>query len=137
MANEMKQAKDLGWDYISLSGKGFKGAVQSYQSTTGTKVALAFNYHEAFVIEDDQGLFGVEDIKQGIIQNKEIDIEATGQIEGVSSVAWETEEGSGEVEFDEEKLTQLGINDAEVKDSITKRIIALSALDKLVDMPLG
>lgn len=133
MANEMKAAKDIGWDHISLSQRGFRGAVQSYKADDGSTVAVCFNLHEAFVVEDDQGLFGVEDLKEGIVKDKSINIEFTGTIEGATAIAWETEDGSGEVEFSEEELNRLGINDFSVKESIKERILLLAALDKLVD----
>jgi len=133
MAGEMKAAKDIGWDYISLSKKGFDGAVQGFRAADGSTVAVAFNMHEAFVVRDDQGLFGVEDIKEGIIKARDIDIERTGTIEGVELIAWETEDGSGEVEFNEEALEALGLNDFSVRESIKNRILLLAALDKMVD----
>jgi hypothetical protein len=98
MANEIKVAKDLGWDHITLSQKGFKGAVNAFQAEGGKKIALCFNHHEAFIVADDQGLFGTEDLVAGIVKAGSIDIEATGQIDGAQVVAWETEEGSGEAD---------------------------------------
>jgi hypothetical protein len=139
MANELKVAKDLGWDHITLSQKGFKGAVNAFQAEGGKKVALCFNHHEAFIVSDDQGLFGVEDLTQGVVKGKGVDIEATGQIDGAEVVAWEEEENgeyAGVVLFDEVKLTELGINDFSIKESIKARILALSALDKQIDMQL-
>lgn len=133
MASETKQVKDLGWVHISLSQKGFKGAVQTYPSNKGGTVALCFNMHEAFIVEDEQGLFGAEDLKQGIINAKGIDIEFTGEIEGALAVAWEED---GEYGFNEDKLTELGINDFEVKESLKKRLFHLAQLDKLVDIPM-
>lgn len=133
MASEMKAVKDIGWDNISLSQKGFKGAVQSYKSDNGATVALAFNFHEAFTVEDSQGLFAVADLVAGIVKAKEIDIESTGEIVGAVSLAWHDED-TDEVTFDEERLTELGINAFEVKESLKTRLLALSKLDKMVDM---
>lgn len=126
---EVKYVKDLGWDKLFLSQKGFKGAVQSYKSNNGNTVALAFNLHEAFIVEDEQGLYGVEDLEKGIIKAKDINIENTGRIKGAYVVAWHDEE-TGEIGFDEEKLTELGINDFLVKDSLKIRLLVLSLLDK-------
>lgn len=133
MSTVTKNVKDLGWEHISLTQKGFKGAVQSYKSENGSTVALAFNMHDAFVVEDDQGLFGVQDLVAGIIKDKHIDIESTGEIVGAETVAFEQD---GEIVYDEEKLTALGINAFEVKESLKTRLTALAQLDKLVDMPL-
>lgn len=135
MSAEVKYVKGLGWDKISLTQKGFKGAVQSYKANNGNTVALAFNLHEAFIVEDEQGLFGVEDLEYGIIKAKGINIEYTGEIEGAYVVAWHDEE-TDEIGFDEEKLTELGINVFEVKESLKTRLLALAKLDKLVDIPL-
>lgn len=133
MAQEVKSVKDIGWDKLSLSKEGFKGAVQSFRSEKGATVALAFNMHEAFVIEDDQGIFNIEDIFQGIIKDPHFDIEATGEIDGAVVVAWEQDQ---EVTFDDLKLSELGINDFGTRQSLKDRLILLSRLDKLVDMPM-
>jgi hypothetical protein len=133
MANETKVVKDLGWDHLSLNQKGYKGAIQAYQSTNGKKISLCFNMHEAFIVSDDEGLFGTADLEQGVIKNKDIDIDSTGEIVGAVVVAWEEE---GEVEYSEEKLTELGINDFSVKESLKARLIALAALDKMIEMPM-
>lgn len=133
MASEMKQVKDLGWDKISLTQKGFKGAIQSYKTETGATVAVMFNLHEAFVVEDEQGLFGVADLDAGILKDKYIDIEYTGEIEGASVIAWEEE---GEFGYNEDKLTELGINAFEVKESLKNRLFHLAKLDVMVDMQL-
>jgi hypothetical protein len=133
MANETKVVKELGWDHLSLNQKGYKGAVQAYQSTGGSKVAICFNMHEAFVVADDDGLFGVSDLEHGVIKHKDIDIDSTGEIVGAVVIAWEEE---GEVEYNEEKLTELGINDFSVKESLKTRLIALAALDKMIEMQM-
>lgn len=125
----VKDVKALGWDYISLSQKGFGGAVKSYNGSKGN-VAICFNFHEAFVVRDDQGLFGVDDLIEGIVKEPSIDIENTGQIEGLSVVAWESD---GEVKFAEEEVESLGLSDSD-KEDIKKRLISLSGLDKLVDI---
>lgn len=130
--------KNLGWDKISLTvKKGYGGAVQSYSSSApvaiGGQVPLLFGMHEAFIIEDDQGLYGVDDLYQGIIRSKDFDVNDSSAIEGSVVVAWE--EG-GEVHFDEKELDRLGINDFSVKESIKTRLLHLSKLDYLEDIPL-
>lgn len=124
------EVKQIGWDHITLSKNGFKGAVQNYSNGNGGKVAVCFNFHEAFIVEDEQGLFAQADLVQGIIKAKDIDIESTGLIVGAYVIAWEEE---GIVSFDEEKLTALGINDFSIKESITNRLKALAGLDVFVD----
>jgi len=130
----LKEVRGLGWDHISLSAKGFRGAVQLYQSSLDNKkVAVAFNLHEAFVIEDDAGLFGLEDIVKGVILDKEIDIENSGLIDGVGILA---SESGGLVDFTG-GMAIYGLEDFSVKSSITTRLTMLSALDQSVDMDLG
>lgn len=133
MALETKKVKDLGWEHISLTQKGFQGAVQTYLTDKGEKVAVAFNMHEAFVVADDQGLFGVQDLVEGIIKDRDIDIEDTGDIIGAEAVAWEE---NSEITYNDEKLTSLGLNAFEVKESLKTRLFHLAQLDKMVDMPL-
>lgn len=132
--NVTKSIRDIGWDAISLSNKGFKGAVQLYKSNSGSQVALCFSMHEAFIVEDGQGLFGKDDLVEGIIQNKSFDVEESGSIDGVKIVAFEE---NGEVDFNEELLDTLGINDFSVRESLTTRLLELSKLDQMVDLPLG
>ena len=133
MASATKEVKDIGWDHINLTQKGFKGAVQSYKAENGSTVALAFNMHEAFIVEDDQGLFGKDDLVAGIVKAKGINIEMTGEIIGAHVVAWEEE---GEMGFDEIKLAELGLDAFEVRESLKARLTALAKLDVMIDMQL-
>lgn len=140
MANAITDAKSLGWHTINLNkNTGFKGAVQLYKTSTGADVALCFNMHEAFIVSDEAGLFTAQDLVSGIVNSKEFDVTLTGEIDGAHLVAWEVEDAEGPtgvVEFDEERLTELDINDFSVKESITSRILTLSKLDSLKDIPL-
>lgn len=122
--NVVKAIKDLGWTYIGLT-KSFKGAVQQYGS-----VAICFNMEEAFIVKDAQGLFGAKDLEKGIIKAKDIDIDDTGEIEGVQIVAW-FDEDEEEVIFNEELMEELGINDFSVIDSLKTRLTALYKLTEL------
>lgn len=133
--------KNLGWDKISLTAsKGFTGAVQNYTSTSPLaiqgRVALLFNMHEAFYVEDpdDNTLFSAEDLHAGIIKSRHFDAEDVASIDGAVVVAFEED---GEVHFDEEELNKLGINDFSVKESIKQRLFNLAQLDFMEDLPLG
>ena len=136
MTVSMKAIKDLGWNHISLSKSGFNGAVVDYKNTSGQTVAVGFNMHEAFVIEDSQGLFTSKDIEGGIIKSKDFDVEKSGQIEGLTLIGWQDHEDASEYGFDEEKLKELGLDTFDVRESIKSRIAHLSELDVLVDMKL-
>lgn len=128
-------AKGLGWDHIALTRREFKGAVKTYETATGEQVAVCFNFNEAFIVEDEQGLFGVDDLVEGIINDKSINIEFTGEIEGAETLAFNTEDNH-EVYFNDEKLAELGLDDFSVRESLKTRIEALSALNKTVDAQL-
>lgn len=132
--------KNLGWDKITLTvSKGFSGAIQNYTSSsplaTRGKVALLFNMHDAYYVEDtdDNTLFTLEDLHQGIIKSRDFDIEDPASIDGAVVVAWEE---NGAVHFDEEELSKLGINDFSVKESIKQRLLNLAQLDFMEDLPL-
>ena len=129
-----KEIKDLGWDKLAMTAKSFDGAVQSYQSSKGGNVAVCFNTHEAFIVRDSQGLFGVEDLFQGVIKDKYVDIESSGLIQGLELIAHE--EG-GEVGYEDETLESLGLNDFEVRESLKHRLLLLSGLDELKELELG
>lgn len=129
--------KNLGWDKISLTpSRGFNGAIQNYTSTSPLavqgRVALLFNMHEAYYVEDtdDNTLFTADDLHAGIIKSKDFDIEDPTTIDGAVVVAWEED---GVVEFNEEELNKLGINDFSVKESIKQRLFNLAKLDFLED----
>lgn len=128
-----KNIKELGWDKINLTTKSFNGAIHNFKTADGKKVALAFNMHDAFIVEDEQGLFAQADLDAGILKPKHINIEDTGYIDGATTVAWEQD---GEFFFNEDKLTELGLNDFEIKESLKKRLFNLAQLDVLEDMPL-
>lgn len=125
----MTEIKALGWDYIGLSKKSFKGAVQNY-SAEGSTVTVGFTLHHAYVVEDEEGMFGVNDIREGVAPL----IKAhPSEVEGTIIIAQDTGEG---VEFIESELTRLGINDFETRESLENRIKHLASLDEMVDMPI-
>ena len=54
---------------------GFKGAIKKY-TVNGTEVAVGFTLNNAYIIEDDQGYYGVADIDKCIKELGE-DVEDT------------------------------------------------------------
>lgn len=128
--NVVKEIKDMGWTHISLT-KSFEGAVQEYNG-----VALLFNMEEAMIVRDSQGLFTAKDLFKGIVKSKDFDVEDSGDIEGVEIVAFVNEE-TGEVEFNEDLLEELKLNDFSVTDSIKNRVMALNKLTEMVAIPLN
>lgn len=129
----MKAIKDLGWDKITLStAKGFKGAAHEF-TANGKSVAICFSMHEAFVVEDEAGLYNVDDLYSGIIKDSYFDVEDSGDIDGAKIVAFEQD---GEVHFTD-TFAELGIDTDEVKEDIKKRLLACATLDVMIDAPLG
>jgi hypothetical protein len=123
-----KVIKDLGWDYIALT-KAFKGAVKTYQN-----VAFGFGMGEAFIVEDGQGLFFAEDIKTGILRNKDVDIEELDTIYGVSFVAWFDAE-EAKVVFNQELVDRFNLTAADIED-IAMRIRLLDRLGETIEIKL-
>lgn len=134
----MDNVKNIGWDKISFTQKtGYKGAVQQYDSTSdkalGGKVAVIFGFHDAYIVEDEEGLYGVADLYEGIIKPSNFDVSDPASIDGSEVLAWEED---GEIQFNEEVLETLGLNDFSVKESIRQRLYHIAQLDVLVDFPL-
>lgn len=122
--------KSLGWSHQSIKGSTFKGVIQTFEGDKGT-VAVAFNLHEAFIVEDADGLFGLEDLKDGVVKDNDVDIFTVATINGATIIAFES---NNSVSYDEDKLTALGINDFEVKESLKKRLLTLSMVDVYDEM---
>lgn len=121
----VKGIKEIGWDKIKLSDKnGFGGAVKSYKATTGRTIALCFNTTEAFIVEDNMGLFAVQDLYSGLLRAKEIDVESTGTIVGAKTVAF-IDEDTNEVLFIPDEIVRLGLTTDEIKEDIKNRITNL------------
>ena len=59
------EIKKVGWSAIQLNKRGYRGAIQAYKNVDGMKVPVMFYIDECFVIEDSEGLFKVEDLKDG------------------------------------------------------------------------
>lgn len=126
----IKSIKDLGWTNISLTSKsGLKGAVVNYTTDKGTKTAVGFGSHIAYLIVDEQGAFEAADL-ESLIKNKSHDMTDPRDIEGLVTLAIV---GEGDVEVNEENLAEYGLNDLENVESIKKRLLALDILNSMVD----
>lgn len=133
MSFTLKEIKDLEWNHITLKKAEFSGAVKEFQADSGRKVAVLFSMHDAFIVEDEQGLFETADLVSGIIKDASMDINSIERIEGATVLVNELD---GNFELNEEKLSALGLNNHEVIESIKKRLTYLSTLDVLQDMPM-
>lgn len=125
--------KKLGWSKIKLTKKGYRGAVQTYKTRKGTLVAVMFYMQEAFVVEDSQGLFGVQDLEYGLMDEKGIDLEGTGHINGLTLLAY-TEEN--EVRFNERELERLDIHSDLIKSDLERRLRAVAQLGEMEEIEL-
>lgn len=127
--------KKLGWSAIQLSQKGYRGAIKVYKADNGDKIPVMFYIDECFVVEDNQGLFTAEDLKDFFFKHKEVDLEATGCIEGLSLVAYIEDDGN--VVFMEKILNRLNINNCENRDDLSERLKVVHQLGETVDVDLG
>ena len=110
--------KELGWSVIQLTQKGYRGAIQTYKTSKGELVPVMFYLDECFIVEDKQGLFGVQDLKYGIMQEKSIDLEATGCINGLSLIAYLDE--NKKVVYSSDVLDRLNINTSDNREDIKR-----------------
>lgn len=129
------EIKDLGWSVIQLTQKGYRGAIQTYKTSKGELVPVMFYLDECFIVEDKQGLFGVQDLKYGIMQEKSIDLEATGCINGLSLIAYLDE--NKKVVYSSDVLDRLNINTSDNREDIKKRLKAVNKLSEMVDVDMG
>ena len=139
MANNsvVTEVKALGWSAIQLNKKGYRGAVQVYRGSKGEKVPVFFYIDECFVVEDKDGLFRVEDLKDFFMKkSSNIDLEATGLIEGLSLIAFKDED-SGVVSYMDSVLTRLGINSKANREDIERRLNVVFKLGEMEDVDLG
>lgn len=128
----MKEVKDLGWDYITLTkAKGFKGATKTFKNE-GNEVALCFGLHEAFVVSDESGLYTAADLYEGIIKDSYFDVEESGDIDGAKTVAFED---NSTVSFTD-VLADLGIDTPEIRADIEKHLLGCASLDVMEDLLL-
>lgn len=129
------EIKELGWSVIQLTQKGYRGAIQTYKTSKGELVPVMFYLDECFIVEDKQGLFGVQDLKYGIMQEKSIDLEATGCINGLSLIAYLDE--NKKVVYSSDVLDRLNINTFDNREDIKKRLKAVNKLSEMVDVDMG
>ena len=127
--------KELGWSVLQLTQKGYRGAIQTYKTSKGELVPVMFYLDECFIVEDKQGLFGVQDLKYGIMQEKSIDLEATGCINGLSLSAYLDE--NKKVVYSSDVLDRLNINTSDNREDIKKRLKAVNKLSEMVDVDMG
>lgn len=129
----MKEVKDLGWDYITLTQKkGFQGAVKAF-TNEGKTIALCFSMHEAFAVEDEQGLYSALDLYDGVVKDSYFNVEDSGDIDGAVAYAFEE---NGEVFFTD-KFVESGIDTPEIREDIKKHLLGTASLDVMVDVDLG
>lgn len=133
-ANEvLAEIKRMGWSSIQLTSKNYRGAVQTYKTSKGSIVPIMFYLDEAFIIEDKDGLFGVQDLVAGLMKVKSIDLEATGCIQGLTLIAYEED---GQVVFSDKVLDRLDINTDLTKLDLKRRLLILSQLKEMEDVPM-
>lgn len=126
--------KQIGWNAIQLTKKGYRGAIQSYRTSKGDRVPVFFYIDECFVIEDKDGLFRVEDLKDFFFKHKEVDLEATGCIEGLSLVAYIED---GKVVYSDKTLERLNIDNREVREDLGRRLRAVNRLGEMIEVDMG
>lgn len=131
------EIKGLGWNAIHLNKKGYRGAVQVYKNDKGEKVPVMFYIDECFIVEDKDGLFRVEDLKDFFMKKSStVDLEATGLIQGLSLVAYKNDDDS-DIEFVDSVLTRLGINTKLNREDIARRLNAVYRLGEMEEVDLG
>ena len=135
-ADMFKTVKSVGWDIISLSKRGYRGAIKAYKNAKGEKIPIMFYLDECFIIEDSLGLFRVEDLKSFFMkEHREIDMTATGCIQGLSLIAYLDDERQSH--FMDSVLTRLGINTISVREDIRNRLLVVNQLAEEVDVDMG
>jgi len=131
------EIKSLGWSAIQLNKKGYRGAVQVYRGVRGEKVPVFFYIDECFIVEDKDGLFRVEDLKDFFMKKTStIDLEATGLIQGLSLIAYKNDDSS-DIEYVDSVLTRLGINTSVNREDIKRRLNAVYRLGEMVEVDMG
>jgi hypothetical protein len=122
-----EEVKDLGWESIKLNKEGFRGAGKTYRTDKGD-VAVGFSMFAAFIVQDDEGLFSVQDLQDGIFKSNDFDISNLYGIDGAEVIADITEDGEASVGYDDELIAELGLNTPEIMDDIAKRLTVLRKL---------
>ena len=135
--NELFQSiKSVGWDILSLSKRGYRGAIKVYKSANGEKVPVMFYLDECFIVEDSLGLFRVEDLKSFFMkEHREIDLTATGCINGLSLIAYLDD--TKQTHFMDSTMTRLGINTISVREDVRNRLLVVNQLAEEIDVDMG
>lgn len=127
---DMKQViaefRKFTWDCVKLTSKKYGGAIKCYPDIEGEPVAIFFSASNAWVIEDDEGLFSAVDLESAII-NGDIELCDLCDVEGAIKIA---ELGGNDDDsnfFNTDKLLALGI-DEDVIDSVRADIEARLAV---------
>lgn len=126
--NFLKELKNNNWGFISLSRNGFDGAVMVYNTNKG-EVAVCFSTKDVFVVSDDSGLFGINDLVHGIIKCKDISVEQSSIIDGAEVVAYVDGE---DVIFDNASVVKLGLSAESTLIDISNRLSMLNKLNETV-----
>ena len=131
----VSEIKALGWNALALRKSGYRGGVQVYRSDKGVRVPIFFYIDECFVVEDAQGLFRVEDLKDFFMKKSStVDLEATGCIQGFSLIAYKEED---KITFMNDTLNRLGINDEAIKEDIEVRLNSVYRLGEMEEVSMG
>lgn len=131
-----KSIKAVGWDIISLSKRGYRGAIKAYKNAKGDKIPIMFYLDECFIIEDSLGLFRVEDLKSFFMkEHREVDMTATGCIQGLSLIAYLDD--NKQVHFMDSTLTRLGVNTISVREDIRNRLLVVNQLAEEIEVDMG
>lgn len=133
-AEMIASIKELKWSKIKLTQRGYRGAVQTYRTSKGSIVAVMFYTSEAFIVEDKMGLFGVQDLEEGLMKETSIDLEMTACIKGLSAVA---SIRGGQITYNDNLLRRLDIYTDANKLDIARRLQAVSQLEEMVDVDMG
>jgi hypothetical protein len=128
-----RNIKRIGWSRIKLTQHEYRGAIKTFKTSTKSLVAIMFHLNEAFIVEDKEGVFGVQDLNYGLVQKDSIDLNDSGRIKGLSLVAFIHED---KVYLQEEVLERLDINTARNRKDIENRLLAVNKLSETDELEL-
>ncbi len=126
--------KELGWSAIKLTQSKYRGAIQVYKGKYGENVPIFFYLDECFIIEDEDGLFTKDDLRDFFMKGT-IDLEATGCIRGLSLVSYveETRTGNLKVVHNTDLLKRFDLDKADIKSDIQNRLYTVYKLGEMID----
>ncbi len=134
----VKSIKSLGWSALKLTQKKYRGGIQVYSTEYGVPIPIYFYIDECFIIEDEDGLFSKDDLKDFFMKS-EVDLESTGCIQGLQLVGYieETDTGAKEVILNTELLSKWGIDTEENMNDIQNRLYEVYKMGELVDVDVS